>query len=105
MRETKNFIVIHVYLIKLIDILLLNYHCVALNHFKLFSVTHGGFHQSYLLIKSCIIVFLLTNILNIFGSIHTQKKKVKEIFPKFYPLMKQQFDTKILSLYTDYGGE
>ena len=70
MRETKNFIVIHVYLIKLIDILLLNYHCVALNHFKLFSVTYGGHHQSYLLIKSCIIVFLLTNIRSTLGSTH-----------------------------------
>lgn len=70
MRETKNFIVIHVYLIKLIDIFLLNYHCVVLNHFNLFSVTYGGHHQSYLLIKNCILVFLLTNIRSTLGSTH-----------------------------------
>ena len=39
-------------------------------HFKLFLVIYGDHRQSYLLTRSCIIVFLLINILSTLGSTH-----------------------------------
>ena len=35
----------------------------------------------------------------------TKKSEVKDIFQKFHAMMEKHFDTKILSLYTDGGGE